>query len=50
MHDDNVKYEYDHGINWTWFYPLNGDKSFRIHRYKDPELLAKYISQGKEGW
>ena len=36
-------YHYEYGINWIWFYPVNGDESFRIH--KGSENMKHYLDR-----
>ena len=37
---------HEYGVNWVWFYPINGSPSFRLH--KDDKDINSYLANSTE--
>ena len=47
-----MTYTHQHGINWIWFYPNNGDEPFRLHKGDAviPQMLAESTERDTNAW
>ena len=47
-----MTYTHQHGINWIWFFPNNGDEKFRLHKGDAviPQMLAESTERDTNAW
>ena len=43
---NSIKCVHEYGINWIWFYPIDGSNSFRVH--KGDKAMDAYLASSTE--